>query len=107
MAQDEVDLAAREAVPRLARALRGVDEAGGHHLRAEGCDALLDAPLVALDALEQTVELTPVGLEPDPEDPDPRADRSPPAPPVEAGAIVVGAGPGHRAGSFLRLLVRP
>ena len=53
MAQDEVDLAAREAVPRLARAFRGVDEAGGHHLRAEGRDALLDAPLVALDALEQ------------------------------------------------------
>jgi hypothetical protein len=77
VAQDEVDLAAREAVARLARALRRVDEPGRHDVGPEPGDAVLDAPLVALDALAQALELRPVRLEPDAEDPDPRAGRGP------------------------------
>ena len=53
MAEHEVDLRAREAVARLARALGRVHQPGGDDLAAELADALLDAPLVALDALAQ------------------------------------------------------
>ena len=51
MAEHEVDLGGGEAVARLARRLLRVDQARGHHLAAELRDALLDAPLVALDPL--------------------------------------------------------
>ena len=75
VAEHEVDLGGGEAVARLARGLRGVHEPGGHDLAAELADALLDAPLVALDALLQARELGPVGVEADAEDADPRAGR--------------------------------
>ena len=70
MADHEVDLGGREAVARLAAGLLAVDQAGRDHVAAELGDALLDAPLVALDALLEPVELRPVGRQADPEDAD-------------------------------------
>ena len=60
MAEHEVDLRGGEAVARLAARLLAVDEPGRDDLAAELGDALLDAPLVALDALLEPVELRPV-----------------------------------------------
>ena len=75
VADHQVDLGGREAVARLAAGLLAVDQAGRYHVAAELGDALLDAPLVALDALLQALELGSVGLQPDPEDPYARARR--------------------------------
>ena len=51
MAEHEVDLRRGEAVARLARGLGRVDQPAGDDVAAELGDALLDAALVALDAL--------------------------------------------------------
>ena len=71
MAEDEVDLRGREAVARVAGGLGRVHEPRGDDLAAQLRDALLDAALVALDALLEALELRPVGVQADPEHPDP------------------------------------
>ena len=70
---DDVDAAGRQQVAGLARALRGVDEAGGDDLGAELGEARLDVALVAEQALVQALELRPVGGQADADQPDARA----------------------------------
>ena len=60
MAEHEVDLRGGEAVARRARGLLGVHQPGGDDVAAELRHALLDAALVALDALLEPLELGPV-----------------------------------------------
>ena len=70
--EHEIDARAGEQLAGDPRTLGRVDEPGRDDLDAQAGKTLLDASLICLEPLAQSLELRPVGSETDPEDADPR-----------------------------------
>jgi hypothetical protein len=70
MQEDEIDIGLPEPMSGGHRFLGGIDQTEVHNVGAKSREAFRDVRYIALQPAFQSWKLRPIGIEPDPEEPD-------------------------------------